>query len=468
MKGERLLELLLLLQAEGKLNSKELARRLEVSERTIHRDMDALSAAGVPVLSERGNSGGWRLMDGYRTRLTGLNVDEWKALFLASQSRAAHDLGWSSTLDSALLKLRAAHPHAALPHAEGLQSRLLMDGADWHSAQQEHPYLSLLMEAVLQDRMLRFRYGSRDIASGSETGKTAEWRLTEPLALVLKGSSWYLIADERTDAVKNHIEQDESAEENVYHQERVRATAVQRKTFRISRILEAELDDRCFKRPDDFELAAWWADSLERFRMTLPQPFQSRLLLAPDALERLRRMRYVRIAEATIRPWAADFARDAGESATAAGNYQADEQSVSAADRRQPGEHSTAAAVGSRQPDEQSVTAADRRQPGEHSTAAAVGSRQPDEQSVTAADRRHPSEHSTATVVSSKQPRVAGTGLGRCPDASWLQAEVEFDTADYAAGLILSLAPGAIALEPQELRQRVRELALEAALQHAP
>ncbi|OXM15383.1 helix-turn-helix transcriptional regulator [Paenibacillus herberti] len=430
MKGERLLELLLLLQAEGKLNSKELARRLEVSERTIHRDMDALSAAGVPVLSERGNSGGWRLMDGYRTRLTGLNVDEWKALLLASQSRAAHDLGWSSTLDSALLKLRAAHPHAALPHAEGLQSRLLMDGADWHSAQQEHPYLSLLMEAVLQDRMLRLRYGSRDIASVSVTGKAAEWRLAEPLALVLKGSSWYLIADERTDAVHNPIEQDESAEESPYHQEPVRATANQRKTFRISRILEAELDDGSFKRPADFELAAWWADSLERFRMTLPQPFQCRLLLAPDALDRLRRMRYVRIAEATIRPWAADSAWDAGESATAAGHYQAGEQSVTTADSRQPGEHSTAAA-------------ADSRLPGEHSTAAA--------------DSRQPSEQS-----------VAGAGLCRCPDASWLQGEVEFDTADYAAGLILSLVPGAIVLEPQELRQRVRELALEAALQHAP
>ncbi|MCM3746686.1 WYL domain-containing protein [Paenibacillus pasadenensis] len=368
MKGERLLELLLLLQAEGKLSAKELSERLEVSERTIHRDMESLSAAGIPVLAERGSSGGWRLMDGYRTRLTGLDAEEWKALLIASQSRAAHDLGWSSTLDSALLKLRAAHPQAVLPHASALQSRLLIDGEDWHTAGLNQPHLNALMEAVLQNRLLRFHY----VKNGVINGPPPNLRLAAPLALVLKGSSWYLIADE----LQNATDDDEAPP----------SAAGMRKTFRVSRIADAELDSRSFKRPESFDLASWWAGSLARFRQSLPQPIPAKLLLKPDALERLSRMRYVRV----LNVWCNDASLYPAAVSEGGGKY------------------------------------------------------------------------GDGAVNRSEAKACTASG-----HEEWLQADAEFDTEDYAASIILSLAPGAVALEPASLTGRIRQLALKAAGLHS-
>jgi predicted DNA-binding transcriptional regulator YafY/gamma-glutamylcyclotransferase (GGCT)/AIG2-like uncharacterized protein YtfP len=129
MRGERLLSILLLLQVHGRMTAKELARRLEVSERTIHRDMEALSAAGVPVTAVRGTGGGWALLEGDETELTGLNQEEVQALFLADSSRAVQDLGMHQAWSAAQIRLMAALPESARRDAEFVRQRILVDGA---------------------------------------------------------------------------------------------------------------------------------------------------------------------------------------------------------------------------------------------------------------------------------------------------------------------------------------------------
>ncbi|QJC52866.1 WYL domain-containing protein [Paenibacillus albicereus] len=352
----RQLELLLLLQAEGKKSVRELARQLEVSPRTVQRDLDSLSAAGIPVVAERGGGGGWRLMEGYRTRLTGMTDAEWRALLLASGSPAAAELGWSSELDSALLKLRAVQPRASLPHANALQSKLLLDGEGWNAAEAAQPHLSLLMEAVLQDRRVRFRYArpsSNPTSAAEAEPPPLRERLACPLGLVRKGSSWYLVADELEEARSDSPQQ----------------TPI-RKTFRVSRVQEAQLDEQTFSRPEPFDLPSWWASSVADFQAALPKPMTAVLLLPSDSLARLKRMRYVSVENSSIRLWRGE------------------------------------------RPD---------------------CSERPDEDAE---------------------------------EGVWLQAEVRFDTMDYAASVLLSLAPEAVALQPLELRREIRERALRLARMH--
>lgn len=221
MRADRLLALLLLLQNRGRMTAPELAEELEVSVRTVYRDAEALAAAGVPVYAERGPAGGFRLMDGYRTRLTGLTDDEADSLALAGMPAAAADLGLGAELVTAQLKLGAALPAGLGERSRRIQERFHLDAEGWFRAADTAPLLSVVADAVWRQRVLRAHYRRW----GGEVR-----RALHPLGLVLKAGNWYLVA---------------SAEGAV-------------RTYRVSRFLEVTATDEPSARPAGFDLAAYW------------------------------------------------------------------------------------------------------------------------------------------------------------------------------------------------------------------
>ncbi len=225
MRADRLLSIVLLLQVHKRLTSEDLAKRLEVSRRTVMRDMDALSAAGVPVLAERGPGGGWALDRAWRTDLTGLDSSELNAVFLAQPPRILADLGLSSAADRAMVKLLASLPTAQRHGAAVMRERLHIDVESWWTRSEQTPWLRLVQEAVWLERMLEIRYATRP--------NEATVRCVEPLGLVVKNSAWYLVA--RHDG--------------------------EFRTYRVSRIESALLLHESFARPDGFDLAAHWTSS---------------------------------------------------------------------------------------------------------------------------------------------------------------------------------------------------------------
>ncbi|HWP44258.1 MAG TPA: YafY family protein [Blastocatellia bacterium] len=233
MRADRLVSIMLLLQVHSRMTSRELARRLEVSERTVHRDMEALSAAGIPVMAERGVGGGWALLEEYRTNLTGLNRDEIKALFLTRPARLLADLGLDKASEAAFIKLLAALPSVSRNDAEYARQRIHVDMSGWNSTQEAVPCLPTVQESVWQGRRLRFVYGND---CGGE-------RVVDPLGLVAKGNAWYLVAGVGSDV----------------------------RTYRISRMQSAELIDEPAVRPDGFDLAAYWEQSAAQFKASLPR-----------------------------------------------------------------------------------------------------------------------------------------------------------------------------------------------------
>ena len=186
MRADRLLSILLLLRTERRVTTGELAQRLSVSPRTIHRDMDALSGSGVPVVAERGVGGGWYLLAEYRTNLTGLSVAELQTLFVAAPARLFADLGLSGAAEGARIKLRAALPQAQHPDAEDVRERIHIDVVGWRQTEGALPAMPTLQAALWADRQVRIRYRRAD---DSERERTID-----PLGLVAKGSLWYLIA----------------------------------------------------------------------------------------------------------------------------------------------------------------------------------------------------------------------------------------------------------------------------------
>ena len=251
MRADRLLSILLLLQVHQRLTARELARRLEVSERTILRDMDALGTAGVPVVADRGAGGGWSLMEDYRTNLTGLSGDEAQALFLAKPGRLLADLGLGRASETGLIKLLAALPAIHRDEAEHARQRIHIDLSGWHSAQEAVECLPITQQAIWRGRKLRFTYERGDCSPVE--------RVADPLGLVAKGSVWYLVA----------------------------AVDGEPRTYRVSRISAATaLEEPCI-RPKDFDLAAYWNASTASFKENLPQ-YRARLRVAPGVLPRLR------------------------------------------------------------------------------------------------------------------------------------------------------------------------------------
>jgi len=235
MRADRLLSILLLMQVRRKVTARELTRRLEVSERTILRDMDALGIAGVPVVAERGAGGGWSLMDNYQTKLTGLTSAEVQSLFLAPPARWMADLGLKQESDAAWIKLEAALPAGARRQAEFARQRILIDTRGWRDPGEAVSCLPVLLDALWRERRVRFVY-SRVLG---EPGA----RVADPLGLVANGSVWYLIAG--VDGAP--------------------------RTYRVSRIGEAAILDEPAVRPAAFDLAQWWERSAAEFREKLPQ-----------------------------------------------------------------------------------------------------------------------------------------------------------------------------------------------------
>src|SRR6476646_4978243 len=196
MRADRLLSILLLLQARGQLTGRELAKRLEVSERTLHRDMDALSAAGVPVFALRGSRGGWQLEENWRTQVPGLDEAELRALLMA-QPRILGDRKLAAAAERALGKLMASLPAPLRVHAESMRQRLYVDTKGWFGSPEELSMLPIVQEAVVRDRKLKIRYSNRrsryePVSEAGGAGAGSE-RIIDPLGLVAKGSTWYLV-----------------------------------------------------------------------------------------------------------------------------------------------------------------------------------------------------------------------------------------------------------------------------------
>lgn len=229
MRADRLLSTLLLLQAHGKLTVRELAARLEVSQRTAHRDLEALCAAGVPVLALRGSRGGWQLDEEWRTQVPGLDDAELRALMMA-QPRVIGDVPLAAAAERALDKLVAAMPVSLRARAAFIRQRLYVDTAGWRGVAEELQFLPVVQDAVSRDRKLLIRYQKPN-------GETSE-RTVDPLGLVAKGPAWYLVAN----------------------------TPEGFRTFRVSRIEKATMLDVAVERPPDFDLCAHWKSSTEAFR----------------------------------------------------------------------------------------------------------------------------------------------------------------------------------------------------------
>src|SRR5881409_1647000 len=185
MRASRLVSLLLLLQARGGMTASDLAHELEVSVRTIHRDVEALGAAGVPIYAERGPAGGIRLVDGYRTRLTGMTSEEAQALFLSGLPGPAAELGLGTVVSAAQLKVLAALPPELRARASRVTQRFHLDAPGWFRSAEAVSHLEQLAEAVWDGRRIEIRYRRADRVQN---------RVVEPLGLVLKGGIWYLVA----------------------------------------------------------------------------------------------------------------------------------------------------------------------------------------------------------------------------------------------------------------------------------
>jgi predicted DNA-binding transcriptional regulator YafY len=234
MRAARLVNLLLLLQTRGRMTAGQLAAELEVSERTIHRDVEALSVAGVPIYGERGPHGGVQLVDGYRTRLTGMTPEEAEALFLSGLPGPAAELGLGTVMTAAQLKVLAALPTELRARASRLVERFHLDAAGWFQVGDVVPHLPALAEAVWESRRVVIAY---------ERGDRVVDRTLEPLGVVLKGGIWYVVA----------------------------ATEGQIRTYRVARVSSVRLLDETFDRPDAFDLAGYWTESSAAYERAAPR-----------------------------------------------------------------------------------------------------------------------------------------------------------------------------------------------------
>ncbi|MEQ8674480.1 MAG: YafY family protein [Aggregatilineales bacterium] len=266
MRIKRLLSMIFLLQSHGQLTAGELATQLHVSERTISRDMESLSFAGIPVIADRGRGGGWSLVEGYRTNLTALHSDEIQALMLAAPLQVLADLGLEDVAEHATLKLLSTLPAVRQQDAERLRERIHIDGTRWSGNKdgdgETITCLSALQDAIWQERQIIVEYGRGD-------GETVS-RTLDPLGLVAKGQIWYLIA--RID-------------------EQVR-------TYRVSRIHQVHLTNDHFTRPENFHLAEYWEQSTRQFVSNLPR-FPATLRVHQDAIWLIESWRWATVQSIT-------------------------------------------------------------------------------------------------------------------------------------------------------------------------
>ncbi|SHL81165.1 helix-turn-helix transcriptional regulator [Actinacidiphila paucisporea] len=232
MKSSRLLSILLLLQTRGRMTAAELAAELEVSPRTVYRDVESLHAAGVPLYGDAGHRGGYRLLAGYRTRLTGMNAGEAEALFLAGAPGPAAELGLGPALAAAQLKLRAALPPELREQADRMRTRFHLDAPGWYAADAEAPFLPQVADAVWHGRVLQVRYRRWKEPTDVD-------RRLEPYGLVLKAGRWYTVAGPGP------------------------------RTYRVDQILRLSVAEERFEVPADFDLADHWRRYQEDFHARL-------------------------------------------------------------------------------------------------------------------------------------------------------------------------------------------------------
>jgi predicted DNA-binding transcriptional regulator YafY len=247
MRADRLLSMLMLLQTRGRLTARALAAELEVSERTVYRDLDALSAAGVPVYAERGPGGGCALLDSYRTTLTGLTDDEVRALFMLTIPAALTQLGVGPELKAALLKLSAALPAERRRDEAWVRQRIHLDWSGWEQADEPAPHLRTVQRAVWEDRRLWLAYQRQ---AGPAIRRFE--RTVDPYGLVAKAGVWHLVC----------------------------AADGKLRVYRVSRLLEVRLTEERFQRPAGFDLAAFWEAWSARPEVRLP-PFLVTVRLLP-------------------------------------------------------------------------------------------------------------------------------------------------------------------------------------------
>jgi predicted DNA-binding transcriptional regulator YafY len=268
VRASRLVTLLFTLQRLREATAGELARELEVSERTIYRDVAALSAAGVPLFTEPGRGGGIRLVDGWRTRLDGLTAQEAAALFAVGAPQVLAELGMSAALAGAQAKLLATLPAEMREHARTVAERFHLDAPGWFHTPHQVTQLAAVAEAVWAQQRLRISYRRRtDVVD----------RMIEPLGVVVKAGTWYLAARSASGARVDSARSAGGARVGS-------ADAVL--TYRVDRIVAAEPTGESFTRPDGFDLATWWADSTNRFASQMLR-VRVRLRLGPRGLKML-------------------------------------------------------------------------------------------------------------------------------------------------------------------------------------
>jgi predicted DNA-binding transcriptional regulator YafY len=261
VRADRLVAALLFLQAKGRITAAELAEELEISERTARRDLEGLSLAGIPVYSQPGRGGGWELIGGARTDLSGLTADEARALFLI-----AGPSGATPQVRAALRKLVQALPATFRDHAEAAASAVVLDPAGWdHTVAAEPDHLNALQRAVIEGVRVELDYRGRD-------GRTSS-RTVDPLGLVVKNNTWYLVAE----------------------------TAAGQRTFRVSRVRSLRLTAEPTERPDDFDLAQAWS-SIVTTVDAQRAPIRVLVRAEPTIVDVLRYMFGNRVGDGVERP----------------------------------------------------------------------------------------------------------------------------------------------------------------------
>ena len=249
MRASRLVSIILLLQARGRLTAAQLAKELEVSVRTVYRDVESLHAAGIPLYGDAGHQGGYQLLDGYRTQLTGLSAQEAKALALSGLPGPAAELGLGSVLAVAQLKVQAALPPALAEQLGVTAQRFHLDAAGWYAQAEDAPFLPTVADAVWRGAALRVRYRRWKAPTDVD-------RRLEPYGLVLKAGRWYLVAGPGP------------------------------RTYRVDQILDlAVLEESCTI-PERFSLAGYWQSYTKEFLAGLHRA-DAVVRLSPAAAARL-------------------------------------------------------------------------------------------------------------------------------------------------------------------------------------
>lgn len=269
MRADRLLSIILLLQIRGKMTAKMLAEELEVSRRTILRDINVLSFSGVPIYTEGGHGGGIGLVEEYRTTLTGLNKFEVQSLFIANNQNALRDVGLGDAGERLLLKLLAALPNTQHSTAEHIRQRLMIDPTWWWHETSISPFWEDIQKAVYEDRLIEVAYETFD-------GKLTQ-RLLAPYSLVCKSSVWYLLAERDKEL----------------------------RTYRVTRIHSVRLLDRSFSRRPDFDLPTYWRTHAQNIE-NLPSEYNCVLRIHPERISFIKWLmpgRWKLIKETNDKEW---------------------------------------------------------------------------------------------------------------------------------------------------------------------